>query len=311
VYEFLKNLGEQSYAGVLSMFCKPNLCLLYHRVGLDLKHRDKLFVSSRHFEEQVKYLKLNYDIVKFSKICDQFENKVAITFDDGYIDNYCEAASILAKYSVPATFFVTSSFVQRLELPWWDRLDQIWRKLSCDSQAFFQREFANNHSLLKVTHKLKDREEIIDTLATRVGVQVNHDCVDGIFMSINQLKDLSSSDLFEVASHTSSHIALSYLSPEAQKEEILRGMEDLSAHFKISRDVFAYPFGGEADFNKATIKICDEIGFKLVAANIPGQIYPWTDRFVIPRHVVSNWNFNEFLRQFRRMKTYGALRGLK
>src|SRR5262249_48692534 len=52
---------------------------------------------------------------------------LAITFDDGYRDNYDYAAPILREYNLPATFFVTTEFIGSNVVPWWDRELEIER----------------------------------------------------------------------------------------------------------------------------------------------------------------------------------------
>ena len=47
---------------------------------------------------------------------------IAITFDDGYLDNYTFAHPILRKYRLPASLFVATSFIGTNLLMWNDRL---------------------------------------------------------------------------------------------------------------------------------------------------------------------------------------------
>src|SRR5206468_1438421 len=49
-------------------------------------------------------------------------NPVAITFDDGYRDNYEQALPILRRNSCKAIFFVATSFIDERRLYWWDTL---------------------------------------------------------------------------------------------------------------------------------------------------------------------------------------------
>jgi len=46
---------------------------------------------------------------------------VAITFDDGYEDNYVHAAPILEAYALPATFFIVTKWIDSNVVAWWDR----------------------------------------------------------------------------------------------------------------------------------------------------------------------------------------------
>jgi len=76
--------------------------LTYHSVGT----RDHdMNVSPEAFEQQMAWLAENQLARPLS---DAVEGKpgVAVTFDDGYRDNLIEAAPILDRYRIPATFFV-------------------------------------------------------------------------------------------------------------------------------------------------------------------------------------------------------------
>ena len=70
------------------------------------------FHSVHFFEKFIQYATTNFNVISL----DDFYNKkfkpdtlnLAITFDDGYFNNYKNAVPILEKYGVPATFFITT-----------------------------------------------------------------------------------------------------------------------------------------------------------------------------------------------------------
>ena len=47
--------------------------------------------------------------------------ELAITFDDGYEDNFRYAAPILERLELPATFFVVTQWIGTETVAWWDR----------------------------------------------------------------------------------------------------------------------------------------------------------------------------------------------
>lgn len=87
--------------------------LLYHSIGSAVP----LSVQREDFERQVAYLKDHFHVVR---VCDLPQEigkvnpdrpVVCITFDDGLLDNYEYALSILENYNVKATFFITTGSI--------------------------------------------------------------------------------------------------------------------------------------------------------------------------------------------------------
>lgn len=88
--------------------------LLYHRIASLKNDPDKLAVSPKNFEAQIKYLRLRYSVISLKDLVDDVKQRkirkrsLVITFDDGYLDNFTYAKKILEKFDIPATFFVTT-----------------------------------------------------------------------------------------------------------------------------------------------------------------------------------------------------------
>jgi len=91
------------------------LVLCYHSIP---KKGDWLYdVALDDFEKQVDFLRKDFQIVKASEVlAPQAKDKergirVALTFDDGYEDNFTNAFPAIVEREIPATFFVTVDYV--------------------------------------------------------------------------------------------------------------------------------------------------------------------------------------------------------
>src|SRR5438046_566664 len=72
----------------------------------------------RSFRRDFRVLSL-LDLVHRMELCLALDLDLAITFDDGYRDNFENAVPVLEKLSVPAPFFVVSQWIGTDVVPWW------------------------------------------------------------------------------------------------------------------------------------------------------------------------------------------------
>lgn len=136
----LKSWGKKALAGTITASGLPVIrdvlldrrgqlpaaIILFHRVT-DKDPEDGLTVSVARFESYLRVLKEQFRVFGLSEMLDMIRHNrpfprraVAITFDDGYLDNFQFAAPSLAKYGLPATFFVVADFMGSKTTAWWD-----------------------------------------------------------------------------------------------------------------------------------------------------------------------------------------------
>lgn len=101
--------------GLRQMLAPRITVLLYHRVSDEV--RDNLTVGIEQFDRQMALVRkhctpMTIQQVLASRVIPKSSRPlVAITFDDGYLDNYLHAAPILMRHGIPAAFFVSTGIV--------------------------------------------------------------------------------------------------------------------------------------------------------------------------------------------------------
>ncbi|MFA4843018.1 MAG: polysaccharide deacetylase family protein [Candidatus Omnitrophota bacterium] len=95
--------------------------IMYHSVNPSAKPQNRLAITDAAFERQMRFLKEHhYNVLPLEDLARLIKGKIkippkttAITFDDGYRDNYIYAFPILKKYNLPATIFIIVNEVGR------------------------------------------------------------------------------------------------------------------------------------------------------------------------------------------------------
>jgi peptidoglycan/xylan/chitin deacetylase (PgdA/CDA1 family) len=309
--------------------------LLYHRVAEPPTDPWWLAVSSRNFAAQLDVLRRRCDVVPLSSLPDRSGGarpRVAITFDDGYVDNLTNAGPELAERGLTATVFVVSTPLHEGAEFWWDRIDRLvlrtpslphefvleaengplrWPVPELDPphgtdgvQASWRAWEAPLHDRQRLYLELynllfaaapDERRSLIGKLAVWGGPAADESDLQRA-MTTSELRDLAAVPGIEIGAHTQSHPRLADLPLALQEQEIVgsrRALEDV-----LDRPVssFAYPFGRRSDYTDETADLVHQASFDLACSNERGLITAGTNRLQLPRLQVHDWDAAEFER---------------
>lgn len=100
------------------------------------------------------------------------------------------------------------------------------------------------------------------------------------FMNKRQLREIASSGLVEIGSHTLNHVNLKYTSSEEAKLQITESKETLIELLHVPVKTFAYPSGG---YNEVTVELVKEASYSAAVSVITGQNQSKDNRFLLKR----------------------------
>jgi peptidoglycan/xylan/chitin deacetylase (PgdA/CDA1 family) len=89
--------------------------LMYHQVlPRSIAYKNDLIVTVENLDEQLIYIKNNFKTVFFKDLetSRSIENKIILTFDDGYYNNLQYLLPLLEKHQLKATIFIPTEFIQ-------------------------------------------------------------------------------------------------------------------------------------------------------------------------------------------------------
>ena len=121
-------IGWATVASSLHRSVKPEqgIVVAFHRVNGE-QDATGLTVSPEVFERYCRFFSAHYAVVSLSHFVKRLQDGhsvgglLDVTFDAGNRDNFEIAAPILKRWNLPATFFVTSQFINSRIVPEWDR----------------------------------------------------------------------------------------------------------------------------------------------------------------------------------------------
>jgi len=288
--------------------------LYYHRIN---NFNYPLSIDPSIFEKQIRYLTSEYNIITQTEYLRILENRtrikngLLITFDDGYKDNYTYAYPILTKYSVPATIFLTTDFIDGKMWMWQDIFRYIInntpnrRKLIKFGSLEFTLDTEDEAERLNARRTFyayfkdfpyKKRIEKLKTLATILDVNVPKRPPEKFApLSWDDIRDMSKHNI-EFGAHTCSHEIMSKITSGDGLYEALQSKNRIETELQSGIFTFAYPNGQTDDLSKETRSLLKKCGFKLAFTTIQGMNTISTDRFANNRIAATGTSCDQFVK---------------
>jgi len=296
---------------MLNLIDAPVVVLCYHRVAFIPSDPHLLAVSPDNFRSHMKYLKQNFQVVRFEDDWSRMRRPaIAVTFDDGYADNAFEALPTLEALEIPATFFISTGNIGTAEEFWWDELERLVTGKSGYPLRFELEDPGHGRSWPTTTVEQRNAMHgDIHHLIMKINAERRSGWLQQLrewagqcgaaeeanrSLTRDELKSLAQNQWVTIGAHTVTHSRLSALSEEEQRYEIISSKQQLEKLLERELNVFSYPFGKRNDFDMTSVRICREAGFLKAAAAFPGEAHRWTDPYQIPRHFVYNWDLDTF-----------------
>lgn len=254
-------------------------------------------LEPRVFERQMRFLSARRSPVSLSRLVESLEQgkdlpprTVVVTLDDGYLDHLTVAAPILAKYRIPATFFVPTGYVTRDENQWVDRLFSAFRtrtrnEFPWDGQRFDlgradqEREALRRVEAVLLTAAYPERTSHLRRVEDHLRPEAGAPRLTMNWNDVRNLQRLSPD--FEIGGHSRDHIDLSTDDGEAARREISDCSDDLRRELGPAPRHFSYPY------ERWTPAVQDHVrnsGFRSgMGAGPDVLITRGSDRYALPR----------------------------
>ncbi len=236
--------------------------------------------SKDNFSLLMKSIRRFFNILDLSKAVEDMkkgrlpQRSLAVTFDDGYLDNYEFAKDILEKNNIPATFFVPVNQIEEGLPYWWDKLyfyiieyrkdfyrwvvnlrknRKIFFKL--EDELFYKNKNIYARSIVRELNLLDNgkRNFFLDEMEKEFGDYLGKRLV----MNWNEIADLSDRG-FSIGSHTLSHVPLEDVDLKIAEKEIFESKRILENKINKNVNGFCYPRGS---WNRDISNIVNKSGY--------------------------------------------------
>lgn len=228
--------------------------LMYHHINHHAG--DTVTVTPEVFAAQMQFLSAEgYQTLSADELLSFIQGKqfgsgksVAITFDDGWLDNYLYAVPVLQRNRFKATFFIITNRA--------DEASKRERQLNLDIP---------DHETAK---KL-----------------IQSDAAESVVLDWELIRELDSGTFFRFYSHTASHSRIASLSSQQMHAELIQSKERLEAETGRNCEYLCWPYGS---FTPEAVGIAEKVGYTAIFTTIDGVCEAGSNPFLLKRIEVMN-----------------------
>lgn len=254
------------------------------------------------FAEQIEMIARDYkpvsivDVQEFLRGGKNLPDRaVAVTFDDGYADNFENAAPVLDRFGVPGAFYATIKNVDTSTPPWYCRLRHAfhvsprkdWPDVQEDRHWPMGTRVERHESFLVASRRLA---KLAGEPQLRTLVQIENELevqplgfAGAPIMSWDQLRGLVKGGHI-VGSHTMTHPNLAYVDDAVVRLELKESKRAMEERLGSPVVHFSYPSPIlQPHFTEGTIEHARQLGYETSVTCVPGVVRPGQDPLALRR----------------------------
>lgn len=253
--------------------------LTYHRVVPEPGPFMIDAVSCASFESQMRHVARAYRPLSLRTLIEQSRGgelpsrAIAVTFDDGYADNFRYAAPILKRWGIPATVFLVTDCIGTAVVPWHDRVLRAFATATAVEAPLpgsgerlpLGAEAERRASAFRALAALKRMEEAerlqaVETIRDALGAPASQPS-EALMLDWDQVRAMRQQGI-EFGSHTVTHPILSRVTPERAWDEVHDSKRAIEASLGEEAALFAYPNGRSEDFTAENVAQIEDAGYR-------------------------------------------------
>ncbi len=249
--------------------------------------------SRASFESQMSALSRRFNPVSLEQVVEFAADgrrlpawSVAVTFDDGFADNYDVALPILKRHGIPATFYIMVNAVETGTPPWYIRLNFAFNSTTITTWKHPQNgrifELATPDGKKAALNTAWDlgaarsgttQEQLIRQIEESLQTEPL-DARSGLMMNWDQVRALKRAGHI-IGGHTLSHPNLAHVTEGEARSEILGCKERLEEKLSEPIEHFSYPHPAlNPEWSPQTFEITREAGFRSAVLTTSGSVLP-------------------------------------
>lgn len=258
--------------------------------------------SASLFADQMEIVSRGFNVVTMDDILLWLQGAhpiprraVAVTFDDGFADNFTVAAPLLERFGLRAAFYVTVRSIGTNHQPWFCRLRHAFARTSVDTwnvghdPGVFNLRDADvrRSAFLAACERCavlteEGQDEFLDSVERNLNVP-ELPSNPSLMMDWDQVADLRKAGHI-IGSHTMTHPNLAQISEEEARLELMDSKTMLESRLADRIGHFSYPSPIlEPHCSVATTRVVKEAGYASGVTCLRGTIGRRNDPLCLPR----------------------------
>jgi len=223
---------------------------------------------------------------------------LALTFDDGYHDNYTHGFALMRELEIPFTLFLIPGYIESGNYFWWQEGKRLVtraqvKEATIEGSTYHLDQIKERAVLVQIIDRharfatsVAEREGFLESVRKVLAVPASlvPEEVTTLPLTWAEVHEMEESGWASFGVHTLHHPILAYLADPAEvQREVLESRTLLERHLGHPVCTFAYPVGQVQHIGEEVIRAVKHAGYDWALTTIYGFNTPRSDAYLLRR----------------------------